>query len=263
MTPTARYNALSSSDVTFHLMANAPVSATRRAVLRTITTIVALAMSAVLGGCGTRTTPTAGATVGGVAPSTGPTPGVTTDGLAPSTLVMVIRHGEKPDDSTPGVDAKGNQDDSSLTEVGWDRAHRLVDLFDPAQATPRPGLDRPKTIYAAGANDNGEGQRTRETVEPLADKLGVPVTTSFGKGDENALVEHVIAEPGPTLISWQHGEIPAIAEAFPSVTPTPPSVWPDDRFDVIWTFTKTSDGWHFAQLPELALPQDQVSVIEN
>jgi len=176
---------------------------------------------------------------------------------------MVIRHGEKPDDSNAGVDAKGNQDDSSLTEVGWDRAHRLVDLFDPAQAPPRQGLGRPKTIYAAGANDNGEGQRTRETVEPLADKLGVPVTTTFGKGDEKALVDQVIAEPGPTLISWQHGEIPAIAEAFPSVTPTPPSVWPDDRFDVIWTFTKTSGGWRFAQLPELALPQDQASVIEN
>ena len=114
-----------------------------------------------------------------------------------------------------GVDANGNEDDSSLTEVGWERAHRLVDLFDPAQGAPRPGLARPTAIYAAGANDDGEGQRTRETVAPLADRLGIPVNTSFGKGDEEKLVEHVLAQPGPTLISWQHGEIPAIAEAFP------------------------------------------------
>jgi broad specificity phosphatase PhoE len=134
---------------------------------------------------------------------------------------MVIRHGEKPDDSNPGVDAQGNEDDSSLTQIGWNRAHRLVDLFDPAQGPPRPGLARPKAIYAAGANDNGEGARTRETVKPLADQLGVPVNASFGKGDEEALVEHVISQPGPTLISWQHGRDPRHRRGLPSVTPTP------------------------------------------
>jgi hypothetical protein len=65
------------------------------------------------------------------------------------------------------------------------------------------------------------------------------------------------------LISWQHGEIPAIAEAFATVTPTPPSEWPDDRFDLVWTFTKTTDGWHFAQIPELVLPGDQTGPIED
>jgi broad specificity phosphatase PhoE len=228
-------------------MTNTPVSPTRRTGLRTITTIVALVTSAVLAGCGT-------------AP---PPPRAPSGSAAPGTLVMIIRHGEKPDASHPGVDADGNPDDSSLTEVGWTRAHRLVDLFDPPQTPPRPGLGRPTAIYAASANDNGDGTRTRETVKPLADKLGIPVNTDFGKGDENALVEDVTAQPGPTLISWQHGEIPTIAAAFPSVTPTPPSQWPDNRFDVIWTLTKTADGWHFAQMPELALPQDQTSVIEN
>ena len=85
----------------------------------------------------------------------------------------------------------------------------------PGRWSPRPGLARPTAIYAAGANDNGEGARTRETVTPLADKLGIPVDTSFGKGDEKALVEHVIAQPGPTLISWQHGGIPTIADGLP------------------------------------------------
>jgi hypothetical protein len=125
------------------------------------------------------------------------------------------------------------------------------------------GAGPPTAIYAAGANDNGEGARTRETVQPLADHVGLPVNSSFGKGDEKALVARAISQPGPTLISWQHGEIPTIAEAFPSVTPTPPAKWPDDRFDLVWTLTKTADGWHFAQIPELALPQDQANVIEN
>jgi hypothetical protein len=30
---------------------------------------------------------------------------------------------------------------------------------------------------------------------------------------------------------------------------------------VIWLFTRTADGWHFGQLPELVLPQDRDTVI--
>ena len=85
-------------------------------------------------------------------------------------------------------------------------------------------------------------------MQPLAHDLGVTVNTD---------------RPGTTLISWQHGEIPAIVAAFPSVTPAPPTQWPDDRFDVVWTLTKTADGWHFAQLPELLLPQDHTDVIHG
>ena len=167
---------------------------------------------------------------------------------------MIIRHGEKPDGERPGLDARRRTRTTARSPtVGWQRATRLVDLFDPAQGDPRPGLARPTTIYAAGATDDGEGQRTRETVAPLADALGIPVDTEYGKGDEEKLVEHVLAQPGPTLISWQHGEIPAIAEAFPSVYTGTAAEWPDDRFDVVWTFTRTADGWHFAQTPELVL----------
>jgi hypothetical protein len=205
-------------------------------------------------GCGTTTGPTTTATASG---------GGGNGGLAADNLVMIIRHAEKPSGSTPGVDARGNPDASSLTGVGWNRARHLVDLFDPADGRLRAGLARPEAIYAAGANSNGEGARTRETVTPLAGKLGIPLDTSFGKGDEKALVHRVISQAGPTLIAWQHGEIPLIAKSFPSVTPTPPAQWPDDRFDVIWIFTRAPDGWHFAQLPELVLPKDQPGVIGN
>jgi broad specificity phosphatase PhoE len=177
--------------------------------------------------------------------------------------VMIIRHAEKPDGSQPGIDAAGNEDDSSLTEIGWDRANALVGLFDPAEGSPRQGLARPTAIYAAGVTDSGEGQRTRETVAPLADALGITVNTDFGRDDEKALAKHVIDQPGPVLISWQHGGIPAIVEAFPHVRPDPPSEWPDDRFDVIWILTRTGDGWRFSQMPELVLPQDDSGVIEN
>lgn len=227
-------------------------------MLRTLTALVALAASATLAGCGAATGGDAGRDAGGVtvvAPASTP--------AAPRDVVMIIRHGEKPDGSAPGLDEDGNEDDSSLTAVGWQRAHGLVDLFDPARGTPRPGLAVPERIYAAGVTDDGEGQRTRETVAPLAEALGIPVDTDLGRGDEKKLVKDVLAQPGATLISWQHSGIPEIVDDFPSVSPAPPKEWPDDRFDMVWTLTRTTDGWHFTQTPQLVLPQDSAGVIEN
>jgi broad specificity phosphatase PhoE len=219
---------------------------TRRVAFWQIVAVLALAVSAAVAGC---------------ADITRPAPSRTSADVAATAQVMVIRHAEKPDDSHPGVDAQGNTDDSSLTETGWQRANRLADLFDPASGSPRPGLATPKAIYAAGASDDGEGLRPRQTAMPLAARLGLTLDTSYGAGDEQKLVQQVITQPGPTLISWQHSGIPDIARAFPSVTPKPPSDWPDDRFDIIWTFTKTADGWRFTQVPELVLPADQDTVI--
>jgi broad specificity phosphatase PhoE len=227
--------------------------------MRTAIAIVALAVSAALSACGT---PTGNGTGTGAAPATA-APGLAPAEVAPQDVVMLIRHAEKPDGALPGVDADGNEDDSSLTEVGWQRANKLVDLFDPAQGVPRAGLARPAAIYAAGVTDDGEGQRTRETVAPLADRLGIPVDTEYGRGQEKKLVDRVVDGQGPVLISWQHSGITEIADAFPSVKPKPPSEWPDDRFDVIWTFTRTDDGWRFAQVPEDLLPGDSTEPIEK
>jgi hypothetical protein len=40
------------------------------------------------------------------------------------------------------------------------------------------------------------------------------------------------------------------------VTPEPPPFWLDDRFDLVWTFTNTADGWTFTQVPQLIMPED-------
>jgi len=224
-------------------------------VLRLCTVAAALTASALLAGCSTEPAANGAATV--------PVTVVAPPPPAEHDVVMIIRHGEKPDGTTPGIDENGDEDDSSLTTVGWERAHALVDLFDPPHGTPPSPLARPDRIYAAGVTDDGEGQRTRETVTPLADALGVPVDTELGRGDEKKLVEDVLAQSGSTLISWQHGGIPEIVDDFPSVSPKPPEEWPSDRFDVVWTLTRTADGWHFTQTPELVLTDDHAGVIEN
>lgn len=178
------------------------------------------------------------------------------------TLVMIIRHAEKPAGSHPplGIDADGNPDPHSLTVGGWTRAGALVELFAPGTGTTRPGLARPTAVYAAGGT-GGEGQRPRETVTPLAARLGLAVTTTYAKGGEAALAAEVARRPGATLISWQHEEIPALAAAFGTVTPAPPSKWPDDRFDVVWVLTPAAGGWTFTQTPQLLLAGDSADPI--
>ena len=214
-------------------------------------------LAAVLAGCGSGTSGTP------AAQSPGYQGGESTAANAPvGKLVMIIRHGEKPlkKKGGPGIDPAGNVDDHSLTPVGWQRARALADVFDGQGPTPA-GLTRPATIFAAGANENGQGARTRETVMPLAEKLGVRVDATFGKGDEQALARAVAEQPGPTLISWQHSEIPDIAQSFGAVSPTPPGEWPDDRYDVVWTLLKTQSGWRFSQIPQMVLPGDQAVAI--
>ena len=95
----------------------------RRRPARAVVLLLALAsVLSVTAGCGSASTTSAP---------------VSSAAAVPATLVMLIRHGEKPDGTDPGVDAQGKPDDNSLTATGWERANRLVDLFDPAPGRSR------------------------------------------------------------------------------------------------------------------------------
>ena len=53
----------------------------------------------------------------------------------------------------------------------------------------------------------------------------------------------------------------AIAQQF-NASPAPPSKWPGHRFDVVFILTRQpGQQWRFSQIPELALPGDENSVI--
>ena len=220
---------------------------TRRELLRMLAGVGAVtASTALLDACSTSAQPAA------AAPATG----------HPGALIMIIRHGEKPSDSgqPEGIDPDGKPDSHALTARGWDRARALVPVFAPTAGPPRPGLARPTAIYASGGNHK-EGLRTRLTVTPLATQLGITLDTRFSKGEETALAQEVARRTEPTLICWQHGELPAIPAAMASVTPTPPNHWPGSRFDMIWTMTPAGGGWAFHQIPELVLDGDSNEAI--
>jgi hypothetical protein len=206
---------------------------------------VAIASATLLEGCGL------GSTTQTVTPAPLPPPGHT------GALIMIIRHGEKPPASggPQGIDADGNPDTQSLTVRGWTRAGALVELFAPGSGATRSGLARPTAIYASGGT-SGEGQRPRQTVTPLATRLGIPINTQFSKGGESALARAAASRTEPTLLCWQHGELPTIATALATVTPAPPTPWPDNRFDLVWVLTPAAAGWSFNQIPQLLLDGD-------
>jgi hypothetical protein len=129
---------------------------------------------------------------------------------------MVIRYGEKPDDTNPGVDANGNQNDTSLIEIArWALITYLtlaLCLFTWLAARPAPPAGPGSAAVMAGG-----GTSTTPTRGATAGGVA----------------------PSTLVMVIRHGKKPG----------------PDDRFDVVWTLAKTADGWHFAQTPELALPR--------
>ena len=195
--------------------------------------------------------------------------------------VMIIRHGEKPTikHQPPfGVSQDGEQDWESLTVRGWLRAACLGRLFNPAgKQFPDDTLDRPTLIYASAPRDPGvaleqdedsRSKRPLQTITPLALELNVAPVLDFGKGQEAALADHVLAQSGVILISWQHeaiGEIARNLVAGNGPKATIPAQWPGDQFDIVWVFDPPAKGksrWQFAQVPQRLLPGDANTVIK-
>jgi hypothetical protein len=157
-----------------------------------------------------------------------------------------------------GVTEAGEQDPESLIVDGWTRAGALVELFDPrtSQGSPaplRPGLTRPVNVVAANPGSSGS-KRPEETVTPLAAALGTSIDLKYEEGDEAAMVASLSSLSGPTLVCWEHTEIPTIISHLGQVTPPPPTSWPSAVFDVVFVFTRSGTGWNFTQVLQELLP---------
>ena len=186
-----------------------------------------------------------------------------------ATKIMIIRHAEKPTTTPPpptnGVTITGAQDPDSLIVRGWQRAGALVALFSPSRGPLQSsGLATPQFIYATSTSDV-EGNRTEETITPLAEKLGL-VFQLFANSQEQEAATSAISCNGVVLICWPHGKIPELASFIPlsSNNKNPiPSSWPSNRFDVVFVFDldTSSGGYIFSQVPQLLLYQDSADPI--
>jgi hypothetical protein len=197
--------------------------------------------------------------------------------MAPQ-LIYVIRHAEKPPDSPPGaknaaaagvggphgVDFSGRVDQHSLTPRGWQRSGALAVLFTRPPQVRMPTLAVPDRLLAP---DYGGGaatteHRTYQTLLGLSDPATRPIISDFPLGGEAQLAKVVLADTADAvLICWEHKNIPRITGAIPVDPATPvPDQWPDQRFDLIWQFHRSSTDplvYQFTPIPQAVLDGDE------
>ncbi|MGB3481008.1 MAG: hypothetical protein WBB07_02170 [Mycobacterium sp.] len=139
----------------------------------------------------------------------------------------------------------------------------MVTLFDPRdthgnRVATRHELARPQTIFAhdPGAADS---KRSFETVTPLASALALQVDRRFGAEQLAEVAATLSGLRGPTLVAWKHESIAAIISHLGPVEPTPPPVWPERRFDMVYVLIRNGTGWRFTQVPQMLLAGDQAA----
>ncbi len=182
--------------------------------------------------------------------------------MARPETILFIRHAEKPNAWSQGIDQDGNPDRESLTPRGWQRAGALAVIF---RTDPR--LPLPTALFAPRPTSHAPSRRALQTITPLADWLRLDVDSAHAKDDFETLLVAATNTPGVVLIAWEHkvlgtalaaGLGPGIA-----IHGKIPRAWPDDRFDLIWSFEQVAqDHYRFTQLPQLALAGDSVQPID-
>jgi hypothetical protein len=198
------------------------------------------------------------------------------------TLVMIIRHGEKPGD--PSNDDDGGP---SLSTLGSARAAALPSLFTP-DPTATPGNDTqltcdltvgaesefsgaysssginagqsrfatPDFLFATAQGSSTSSNRPVETITPLAQALQffnnpkITINDSFTNNTSgiDGLTSTILNNSGTyggqvILICWHHGAIPQLTEAFAVPSSQLPfTKWPGTVFDLIFSITWDSSG---------------------
>jgi hypothetical protein len=183
--------------------------------------------------------------------------------------IFIVRHGEKPAETMPpnGIDARGIVNCHSLLPRGWQRAGALAVLFAPHDGQFRPGLRKPTQLiapyYPPALNQPSEKERTHETIQPIADRLGLTIESNGWQEDSSEAelgATLAQAKSGVTLVCWEHKHLPDIANAIcPNCFPIK---WPGKRFDIILSLTlvdptKNPPTYSFAQIPQRLLEDDK------
>jgi broad specificity phosphatase PhoE len=135
----------------------------------------------------------------------------------PVTTVILVRHAEKViDPNNPDVD---------LSEAGYARAQEIAREF---------GASGINAIYAT------QYKRTQETVKPLSDKTGVPVTIVNSKNTSDLIAQLRAQHSGQTIfIAGHNNTVPEIVTALGG--PQYPTI-PENEYDNLFIVTVYRTG---------------------
>jgi hypothetical protein len=181
--------------------------------------------------------------------------------------VVFIRHAEKQlgDEPPKSVSVDGQLDPESLTPRGWQRAGALIGLFVPRPDGSGAILPTPTHLFASKLGPHSQSRRPRETLEPMSQRLGLAIDASHTQDDLEGLERDIKAATGHVLVAWEHKRIPLIVARLVGDPALVPTVWPDDRYDVIWVLEPepATGALVLRQLPELLLEGDRPDPISS
>lgn len=145
----------------------------------------------------------------------------------PPAQVIVIRHAEKPRDET----------NPHLSSAGQSRAAELVPFITTDGSASRFGT--PAALFAPRPTRDGNGQRSLETLTPLATALKLDVQTPYRPAEYAVFARWILrnaAYSGKTVvIAWTHDEIPDLVAEL-GAKPKPPR-WKSKVFDRVYLIT--------------------------
>jgi hypothetical protein len=142
--------------------------------------------------------------------------------------VFVIRHGEKSSQPLPG-----SPEELGLNATGWKRAHKLPQLVETG-AWPRF-----THIFASSPRGPNGILRERQTVEPLAEELGILINDTFAKEDTEALASATLQTlrvscGARVLISWEHCRNSWLLMALGCSSSRCRACWGDGVYDAVY-----------------------------
>ena len=161
-------------------------------------------------------------------------------------VVLVIRHGEKPD--------KGQD----LSKAGKERAQAYVKYFENYTVDSQPF--KPDYLFAAA--DSKDSQRPRLTLEPFSQAVGLKIDARFECTKNQELADAIKKKPAGKqyLICWHHTEIPHLLSALRADPGTllPDGKWPDAVFGWVIQLRYDPDGHvlHTKRISENLMPGD-------
>ena len=87
--------------------------------------------------------------------------------------------------------------------------------------------------------------------------------TALYEGARDKVAADAMACGGVALVSWQHEDIPSIANIIVGNSTTVPQTWPGARFDVVWVFDldRSSGTYSFKQVCQCLLAGDSPAPI--
>lgn len=143
----------------------------------------------------------------------------TFSGQLQSSVILIIRHAEKPDVG------------DGLAPAGEARANAYVDYFKHFTVNSTAL----HCDYLFAAKDSHESRRPKLTIKPLSKALGLAINTDF-KDDEYARLADELRSGRYSnkniLVCWHHGKIPQLLAALGADPQKllPNGKWPEDVF---------------------------------